>query len=83
VMRSVVDARHPDPIYRLEALRELRSTLEAWERDEALAARAEGESWEAIGRVMGLRRQAVWKRYREAWEAIDGRDSGQAGPSTA
>ena len=31
-----------------------------------VAARRDGQSWESIGRVLGVTRQAAWERYRDS-----------------
>jgi hypothetical protein len=35
----------------------------AWEREAVALARAQGATWDEVGEVLGLRRQAVWVRY--------------------
>jgi ATP-dependent Clp protease ATP-binding subunit ClpC len=54
----------PSPGAALRKLRALREELEAFERVQAARALAEGTSFAALGRDLGITRQAVHRRYR-------------------
>jgi hypothetical protein len=55
----------PTPRAALRQMRELRHELEAFERQQAADALAEGASFAAIARDLGLSRQAVHRRFRD------------------
>jgi len=55
----------PTPGAALRKLSELRSELEAFERRQVAHALAEGATFAAIARDLGLTRQAVHRRFRE------------------
>ena len=65
-MRILLDAAlaTPDPLAGLEAARDLRALLYEWEGIIARRAVESGSSWEAIGMLLGVSRQAAWTRYR-------------------
>jgi hypothetical protein len=63
VVKAALEVPRLEPLDQLAALAALRQSLEAWEHEAAQDARASGASWESIAQVLGLRRQAVWKRY--------------------
>ena len=50
----------PDPLTALGATRALIALLSTWEAKLAVEAVAEGATWEAIGRSLGVSRQAAW-----------------------
>jgi hypothetical protein len=52
------------PLDALQAGREVRELLPAWESHLARQALAGGATWEAIGAVLGISRQAAWERLR-------------------
>ena len=56
-------ASAPDPSTGLRAVRALRRLLEELERTQVLRARREGWSWQDIGDVLDVSRQAVHKKY--------------------
>lgn len=60
-----------DALQAVVAARRLAGRLAAWEADLITSASAGGQSWEAIGRVLGLSRQAAWERYRRAAPPVD------------
>jgi len=53
-----------DPAVGLHAAGALRRLAERLEAVQVRNARAQGWSWEAIGAVLGVSRQAVHKKYR-------------------
>ena len=54
-----------DPGTGLRAVRALRRLLEELERTQVLRARREGWSWQDIGEVLDVSRQAVHKKYQK------------------
>jgi DNA-directed RNA polymerase specialized sigma24 family protein len=52
-----------DPRTGLRAVRALRRLLEELERTQVLRARTQGWSWQEIGDVLDVSRQAVHKKY--------------------
>lgn len=55
-----------DHLTSLEAARDLRALLYEWEGVLARQAVDAGSSWEVVGALLGVSRQAAWTRYREA-----------------
>ena len=55
-----------EPLDAVLASRSLRTVLDGWERRLVAEAQAGGQSWEAVGRALGLSRQAAWERYRKS-----------------
>ena len=53
-----------DPQVGLRAVRALRRLLEELERTQVRRAREQGWSWQEIGEVLEVSRQAVHKKYR-------------------
>jgi transcriptional regulator with GAF, ATPase, and Fis domain len=47
----------------LDAIRQLRPLLDAWERDQVQRARDEGWNWAEIAKRLGRHRQAVHREY--------------------
>jgi hypothetical protein len=82
-MRALLETslRAEDPLASLSAARDLRTLLYQWEGIVARQAVDAGTSWELIGTLLGVSRQAAWTRYkaprpettaiREARERID------------
>lgn len=54
------------PLEALQAGREARELMPAWESHLARQALAAGATWEAIGTALGISRQAAWERLRPA-----------------
>lgn len=54
-----------DALAALAAARDLRALLYEWEGVLARKGVADGASWEEIGSLLGVSRQAAWTRYRE------------------
>jgi hypothetical protein len=54
------------PLEALQAGREAREVMPAWESHLARQALAGGATWEAIGAALGISRQAAWERLRPA-----------------
>lgn len=63
LVRSVEDDRHPSTADYLQALSMAAQTAESALRTAVGVARAEGASWEAVGRWVGVSRQAAQQRY--------------------
>jgi hypothetical protein len=61
---DAVDDR--DPVRALAAARELRTQLYEWEGVLARSAVERGASWDQIGQLLGITRQAAWSRLRQA-----------------
>jgi hypothetical protein len=59
---AVLDAG--SPLSALQAAREVRELMPAWESHLARQALAAGATWEAIGAALGISRQAAWERLR-------------------
>ena len=57
-------AASPDPAVGLRAVAALRRLADQLETLQVRNARTQGWSWEAIGAVLGVSRQAVHKKYR-------------------
>jgi hypothetical protein len=55
-----------DPVAALAATRELRGSLYDWEGVLARTAVDQGTSWDQIGQLLGISRQAAWSRLRQA-----------------
>jgi hypothetical protein len=55
-----------DPERALAATRALRATLYDWEGALARSAVERGTSWDQIGQLLGITRQAAWSRLRHA-----------------
>lgn len=53
-----------EPLDAVVASRRLRAALDRWERQLVAEACAGGRSWDAVGRALGLSRQAAWEKYR-------------------
>jgi len=61
-----------DPLTALAATRDLKEHLADWEAQLAREALAAGETWDSIGRALGISRQAAWERLRpRIADAID------------
>ena len=54
---------HQEPADLLQALRMLRDTADSALVDVVRQARAEGMSWDAVGRWLGVSKQAAQQRY--------------------
>ncbi|HEY6882316.1 MAG TPA: hypothetical protein VI299_30000 [Polyangiales bacterium] len=54
-----------DALRALAAARDLRLLLYEWEGVLARKGVTEGASWEEIGALLGVSRQAAWTRYKE------------------
>lgn len=52
------------PLEGLRAAQVTRELLPAWESHLARKALASGETWESIGSILGISRQAAWERLR-------------------
>jgi hypothetical protein len=52
-----------DPLKLLGGLGAGTRSLERWQRKAVDAARAQGMTWEAIGKASGISRQAAWERF--------------------
>jgi hypothetical protein len=63
-------ASAPTPRAALRRLGELRSELEAFERRQVARALADGTSYAAIARDLGLTRQAIHRRFRSVAEEV-------------
>jgi curved DNA-binding protein CbpA len=56
----------PDPLERLDAVREAREALEALEGRAVVDARRAGVTWKAIGGLYRLSKQGAQQRFRAA-----------------
>jgi len=54
-----------DSLTALAAARDLRTLLYEWEGVLARKGVLDGASWEEIGALLGVSRQAAWTRYKE------------------
>jgi hypothetical protein len=54
-----------DSLSALSAARDLRMLLYDWEGVLARKGVAEGASWEEVGSLLGVSRQAAWTRYKD------------------
>jgi hypothetical protein len=54
-----------DALHALAAARDLRALLYEWEGVLARSGVLHGASWEEIGALLGVSRQAAWNRYKE------------------
>ena len=69
---------HADPDERVQTLRAIARARAALDRampGAVAGARAAGLSWEDIGRAVGLTRAAVWRKYSENSDRLDGSES--------
>lgn len=57
-----------DALRALAAARDLRALLYEWEGVLARKGVREGTSWEEVGALLGVSRQAAWTRYKEPVE---------------
>jgi hypothetical protein len=60
-----------NPLQRLAAIHMLTSAADTLLRETAAVARSEGASWPAIGKALGISRQAAQKRFGRREEADD------------
>lgn len=58
-----IDATYRGGLDTVQALRMLVETAESTLPVAVTAARAEGASWDQIGRALGTSRQAAWERF--------------------
>lgn len=63
LLESALDS--DDPLRALAAARDLRVFLYQWEGVLARRGVDEGASWEEIGALLGVSKQAAWTRYKE------------------
>lgn len=63
---QVISDPHTQPLDVLRASAQYQRFFAAVEREATKAAKAKGATWEQIGDALGITRQAVWQRYREA-----------------
>jgi hypothetical protein len=54
----------PDPLEVLKLASQYQRYLDAIQMKAVPAARAEGHTWDEIGKAIGTSRQAVWQRFR-------------------
>lgn len=52
-----------DPLRVIAGIREGARNLDEWQQKAVAAARAQGRSWEEIGKACGVSRQAAWERF--------------------
>lgn len=64
-MSVIVAAEHlpPDPLSALLVLTESEHELERIRREQVIAARAAGASWQQIGDALGVARQSAWESF--------------------
>jgi hypothetical protein len=58
----------PDPVRRLDAVRQARAAVEKLERECVAASRAAGTTWTEIGALYGLTKQGAQQRFRKTAE---------------
>ena len=58
-----------DPLSALRALNEHEHELERIRREQVVAARAAGASWQQIGDALGVTRQSAWESFTAATRA--------------
>ena len=58
-----------DPLAALRALTESEHELERIRREQVIAARAAGASWQQIGDALGVSRQSAWEAFTAATRA--------------
>lgn len=65
--QRALDTLHaiPDPLRRLEAVREALEELQALESSTVADARAAGATWSEIGALYGLSKQGAQQRFRQ------------------
>lgn len=64
-----VDGLPKDPLSALRALTESEHELERIRREQVIAARAAGASWQQIGDALGMSRQSAWEAFTAATRA--------------
>jgi DNA invertase Pin-like site-specific DNA recombinase len=65
---ALISGADPDPIEVLAVSGRYERYLAEVQRRAVRAARASGRTWQEIGAALGVRRQAVWQRFREQCE---------------
>lgn len=63
LMQGIEDDHYPSTADYLQALPMIAATAQSAIRSAVDQARAEGASWDQIGRWLGTTRQAAWERY--------------------
>jgi hypothetical protein len=56
----------PDPLEVIRLAAQYQRYLDAIQMKAVPAARAQGHTWDEIGKAIGTSRQAVWQRFRAA-----------------
>lgn len=64
-----VDDLPKDPLSALRVLTESEHELERIRREQVIAARAAGASWQQIGDALGVSRQSAWEAFTAATRA--------------
>lgn len=59
----LIHRRDADPLEVLRAASQFQRYFEAAQGAAAKAARSEGNTWDEIGQVLGVSRQAAWERF--------------------
>jgi predicted DNA-binding protein (UPF0251 family) len=66
---GAVDELPKDPLSALRVLAESEHELERIRRQQVIAARAAGASWQQIGDALGVSRQSAWEAFTAATRA--------------
>ena len=63
VRLTIEDDWQSDPLRVVAGIREGKASLDDWQRKAVETARAQGRTWDEIGKACGVSRQAAWERF--------------------